>query len=290
MAPLISVIVPVYNQVETLGRSLKSLQLLDYPASNFEIIVIDNGCTDGSSEILRRENGIRLINELRRGAYAARNAGLRFAKGEIVAFTDPDCLVEPNWLTEISAAFYDPGTRVLLGNRRPAKDYGAVALLADYESQKDEYVLSSIDALKYYGYTNNMAVRKEVFAAIGVFPEVLRGGDTVFVQKVVERFGCGSVNFNPSMKVCHLEIDAIAPYMEKVFIYGRSHQRNQAMIKSSPLSYRDRLNIYKRTIAGRKLKFPAAIALFALLTAGLVAWLIGRLTAFVYKSSPKSVV
>ena len=97
-----SVIVPVFNGADTIGECLASLLALDYPPSGFEIVVVDNGSTDGTAAVVAGLGGrVRLLHEPVRGASAARNRGVRAARGRLVAFTDADCAVEPHWLARL---------------------------------------------------------------------------------------------------------------------------------------------------------------------------------------------
>ena len=102
--PFISVIVPVWNREKDIAESLESLQQLDYPS--FEIIAVDNGSTDRTREIISRYP-VQLAEQARTGAYAARNKGIELAKGEIVAFTDSDCVVDRGWLKNLADCYSD---------------------------------------------------------------------------------------------------------------------------------------------------------------------------------------
>jgi glycosyltransferase involved in cell wall biosynthesis len=165
----ISVIVPVYNSGQFLEKVLQALRNQDYPRDRYELIFVDNGSSDNSVEILEKQSDIQLLSERERGSYAARNAGIALACGEILAFTDSDCFPEPGWLSVIDSAFEDEGTKLILGRRIPAGDNPWIGMSAEYENLKAEMICQSEDPSVYFGYTNNMAVRKEVMDQLGPF-------------------------------------------------------------------------------------------------------------------------
>ena len=102
----VSIVVPTINRKDSLRRCLKSLYKLDYPASQFEIIVVDNGSTDGTTEMIHKEfPRVKLIIEKRKNSCYARNAGWKKASNQIVAFTDDDCIVDPCWLRVLVSGF-----------------------------------------------------------------------------------------------------------------------------------------------------------------------------------------
>ena len=97
--PDVSVIVPVYNRAKVIRPCLDSILAVDYPVDRLELIVVDNASTDDTPRVLEQYAArIRIIREAKRGPAAARNAGLRVARGEVAAFTDSDCQVEQSWL------------------------------------------------------------------------------------------------------------------------------------------------------------------------------------------------
>ena len=185
-----SVIVPVYNTAKHLHRCLEGLHALDYPVEEYEILMVDNNSTDESARILAADKGIRVLKEAKQGSYAARNRAIREAKGSILAFLDSDCIPDPGWLRSIEKAFADPDAHILLGLRKPANKNLTSALLSAYEAKKDELVFNSRSPELYYGFTNNMAVRKSTFDTYGPFVERPRGSDTIFVRRVVDGEGC----------------------------------------------------------------------------------------------------
>ncbi len=110
--PKVSVVIPAYNAEKTIGPLLDSLLAMDYP--EYEVIVVNDGSKDGTKEIVQRYP-VRLIDQRNRGASAARDAGLRAAEGEIVAYADSDVKVERGWLKNLVKPFEDPDVAATTG-------------------------------------------------------------------------------------------------------------------------------------------------------------------------------
>ena len=130
--PLVTVIVPVYNTARYLDACLGSLRELRYP--NAEILLVDDGSTDGSGEICRRyaamDSRFRVIHEENSGVSAARNAGLAQAKGAYIQFVDSDDTVAPDMTGNLVEAMETGCEMAACGyvecrqDAREQKDYG----------------------------------------------------------------------------------------------------------------------------------------------------------------------
>jgi len=106
--PRVSVIVPAYNEEETIGETLRSLLKLDYPKDKLEIIVVNDGSTDRTEEIVKsfERYGVKLLNQKNMGKGACLNRGLKIAKGEFIACLDADSFVERDTLKNMIRHFY----------------------------------------------------------------------------------------------------------------------------------------------------------------------------------------
>src|SRR4051812_33839695 len=93
---LVSVIIPCYNQARFLGQAIESVSRQDYP--QFEVIVVDDGSTDDTSEVAARYPGVRVIRQKQLGISAARNRGLRESTGSYLVFLDSDDRLLPHAL------------------------------------------------------------------------------------------------------------------------------------------------------------------------------------------------
>lgn len=95
----VSVIIPAFNEEKYLLDTILAIKANDFPVSDYEIIVVNNGSTDRTADIAR-DAGAMIINSDRKFVGAARNLGARQAKGEILAFLDADCIPAEDWLRE----------------------------------------------------------------------------------------------------------------------------------------------------------------------------------------------
>jgi glycosyltransferase involved in cell wall biosynthesis len=252
----VSVIVPMYNAERYLAVCLDGLVSQDYPSSDYEILLVDNQSTDRSVEIGRRYQRVTLLSEPAPGAYLARNLGIKAARGEILAFTDPDC-----------------------GRRLPARRSFLLASIGDYENTKDRFVMEADDPELYYGYTSNMAVRRYLFDRLGLFLDLPRGADALFVRQVAEERSCARIRYLASAVVTHLELDRVSVYYKKVFLYGRHRRRANSILRTRPLNLVERMEIYRRTVTAGRYSLVQSAFLLGALGLGSLAWFVGSATA-----------
>lgn len=271
-----SIIVPVFNTSAYLERCIEALRSLDYPSSEYEILLVDNNSTDRSGEILSKSTGVRVFKESKQGSYAARNHAVREAKGEFLAFTDSDCMPHRNWLRVIERVFEDPKRQIVLGTRLSESPNRLVRLIAEYESKKSERVFQSDSTDVYHGFTNNMGVRRSTFDQFGPFDEILRGADTLFTRRVVKSLGCEAVCYDTAMQVIHAELDSLSSYYNKMYTYGRTRgQRN--VLEMRPLNARERLESLRDCLREGRYSLPETVLYVPLLLGGIVAWNFGEL-------------
>lgn len=270
-----SIITPVYNTSAYLERCINALKEIDFPADEYEILAVDNNSTDGSLEILSKFDGIRVLRESKQGSYAARNRAVRESRGEFLAFTDSDCMPLPNWLKSIEGALKDPARQIVMGPRLSESTRRSVRLLAAYESKKDELVFQSSSPDVYYGFTNNMGVRKSAFDRCGPFEERPRGADTIFVRRVVNTYGCAAVCYDKQMQVRHGELDSIKSYYNKMYTYGKSRQLYQHIMKTRPLTTQERINALRACVREGKYTWSESVFFGSLLVGGVLAWNLG---------------
>lgn len=276
----ISVVVPFYNAEKHIEECVKGLLAQSYPSTRYEIIMVDNNSTDNSAEIVKKYPRIRLLAEPKQGSYAARNQGVAAAKGTIIAFTDADCVPSPDWLQNILAAMRSPEVEIIQGGRLYAVESPALLMLAAYEAERAAYTFSGESSGLYYGYTNNMAARRGLLDRCGPFLEVLRGADSIFVNKVIEDYSGKVIRYVPEARIRHLEITSVWNYLRKKIIYGRNLQRNYSIRKRThrPLDFSDRSLILRRTIQRKRYSLLQSLCLILLVSIGMLSFSFGRLS------------
>ena len=172
----VSVIVPTYRDWDRLGLLLASLERQDFPADGFEVIVVNNDPDAPPPATLRLPPNARMLTEARKGSYAARNAGLAAARGEIVLFTDSDCVADRGWVRE-AARFLDMHPEAgRFGGRidvaRSARPGVADVYEAAFAFPQEKYVAAG------WAPTANMGTWARVLATVGPFDDAhYSGGD-----------------------------------------------------------------------------------------------------------------
>jgi glycosyltransferase involved in cell wall biosynthesis len=167
--PYISVIVPVYNGTHYLDRCLDAILASGYP--NYELILVDDASTDGSGEI-GRAKGATVIRQSRQGGpAAARNAGARCARGDILLFIDADVVVQPTTLERVAANFLQqPEIAAVFGSYDDSPM--APNFLSQYKNLCHHFVHqhASTDASTFWAGCG--AVRRSVFFEVDGFNEL----------------------------------------------------------------------------------------------------------------------
>jgi glycosyltransferase involved in cell wall biosynthesis len=199
--PPIDVIIPVWNRPEEIATCLAAIARQTYPRELTHVYVVDNGSTDETPEVVRSFPWANLVFEPQPGSYSARNAGLRASVSPYVAFTDSDCLPEPDWLASGVAALLDnPGVGVVGGHIRLFQSaVDAEARVAHFEQL---YALNQQRMTAGNGcMTANWFSPRTVLEEAGGFDERLKStADSELSQRIGRHF---PVIFAPEAVVAH---------------------------------------------------------------------------------------
>jgi GT2 family glycosyltransferase/sugar lactone lactonase YvrE len=215
--PKVSVVICAYNAADTLEDCLNSVERLTYP--NYEIIVVNDGSRDPTSEIAHNHPRVRVIDIPNRGLSAARNVGLAAANGEIVAYTDADVRVDRDWLTFLTQPFLISDVVASGGpNVVPPDDPPVAQCIARAPGGPTHVLLD--DRIAEHVPGCNMAFRRDALLAIGGFnPIYLRAGDDVDVCWRLQGRG-GKIGFASSALVWHRHRASIKAYWRQQVGYG----------------------------------------------------------------------
>jgi len=223
--PSVSVIIPVRNGEPTIEPLLESLQRLDYDRNKVEVVVVDGNSTDRTGDIVKKYP-VKLINEKREGLNAARNTGMRNSDGEIIAFTDCDCIVPSNWIKKIVENFKDPQVGCVGGSAKGHDDdfisqYADNSIIPLMPFFKKRERLDMIKLFLHHPAGCNMAFSRKAFEEVGCFDESIRYGfdDVEFVERVCKA-GYKMV-LDPNVRVWHKHRSTLKEFLKQNFSYGR---------------------------------------------------------------------
>ncbi len=178
LRPKVSIIIPTYNNVRYIGQAVASALVQTYPS--FEVIVIDDGSTDGTREVLSIwRNRIRYVWQENQGVSAARNHGLRLARGEYIVFLDGDDLLRPSKLAlQADVLDAEPDVSVVhSGWRRMADDGRFLETICPWENAPNLDLKSWL--LWKPAFLGAMMFRRRQLVEIGGFDESLRQAEDV---------------------------------------------------------------------------------------------------------------
>jgi len=226
----VSVIVPARNTASVIGPCVRSL-LNQAP----EIIVVDDGSEDRTAEEAEQA-GARVFRQGPRGPAAARNLGARHARGQILLFTDADCLASPAWVERMMEPFQDPTVSGVKGAYE-TKQIGWVPQMAQVEFEDRYRLLQSTPNIDMVD-THAAGFRKEVFLRHGGFDEsfgVASNEDTEFSYRLAE--AGERLVFQPKAVVFHGHPKNLWEYSKKK--YGRGYWRMKAYAQHPDRVFKD---------------------------------------------------
>lgn len=227
---LASVVIATFNRRALLLRQLNALLSQDLPVSNYEVIVVNDGSSDGTIEMVHKLQAVHsnliLVNLHNSGPASARNAGARIARGRVLAFTDDDCVATPGWLHQILSPFDDPSVVVVQG--RTTTDSPRITPLTHQIE-----VLSLSSAVP----TCNAAYRKDVFLARGGFDVRFRFAHNEDADLAWRIESSGKIAFEPGAQMQHPpRPDPIGKHLG----WGRHLESEFALYCMHPDLYRQR--------------------------------------------------
>lgn len=226
--PKVSIITPTYNNKDYLKATLMSIESLEYPKDRYEVIIADDGSTDGTREMVAEIKDkfsypLKYYRQENKGPGVARNLGISKARGELYAFVDSDCRVQKDWLHNLARYFIEEDVGVV----------GAPVIAYDKDlffSKCVDYSMNSligtgglrrgkgVRLAKYYPRSGNMAVSKKAIDKVGGFKQSYYGED-VELSFRIKKAGF-SIRYAPDAFVWHTEKTNLLSFTKQVFNKG----------------------------------------------------------------------
>jgi len=219
----VSIIIPTYNRFDFIIKTLKSVEELNYPKENYEVIIVDDGSTDGTKDYMisySETTGLNFsyIYQNNSGPATARNVGWKNAKGKFIAFTDSDCIVDKNWLNELINGFT---SEIIAGVGGSAQGVGN-DIFSRYFAQTGMYSTRLINGTVTYLLTLNACYRKDILQKFNGFNEGFKqpGGEDPDLSFRIRKKGY-QLNYNPNAIVYHHHKSNFISFIKTFRNYGK---------------------------------------------------------------------
>ena len=244
---MLSVVVATYNRSAKLEALLRALSACSFDSAQCEVLVVDNNSSDRTKEVITnfqawKQPIFKYLLETRRGKSNALNTGIKSAKGEILAFTDDDCIPSTNWIDSIVREFETDSHLAVLGGRVELYDKEDIAATLSLCDDRIE-IARGVQVIKNPPIIGaNMAFRRSFLDRIGEFDPLLGPGARCGIAEDVEilyRFHQGGfkIVYSPNVKVLHNhgrknESDDLA--LSRQYAMGRGGLYCKHLLKADP--------------------------------------------------------
>lgn len=231
--PVVSLITGTYNAGDRIQTLLESLEKVEStPEIPWEVIIVDNNSTDDTPDVIQDYVSksivrIKFLRETKQGVSRARNKGIRHAKGEILAFVDQDCVLDPSWLLAVVREFRSCPELSMIGGRLELFDARDKPISIRTATDREAISITSGNLGAIPGC--NMAVRRSVFDAVGLYDARLGPGAPVPIGEDIDliyriaRKGF-RIEYTPDVLVYHnhgRRTDAAYKATWKLYVIGK---------------------------------------------------------------------
>jgi len=254
----VSIVIPTYNRKETLQQTLKALFNQSYPKDKYEIIVVDDGSTDGTEEMIdelinKSPCKLKYLHQKNQGPAVARNNSIKSSEGKIILFTDDDCVPEIDWISK-HVKWYEKDI-IGVGGLLISKNETLLDKM-DYYRYKEQYVDRKLVYNPILLGTANCSYKREILAEVGGFDESFPfpGGEDGDLATRILRFGKTVVD--PNIIVYHLRKNELS--MSKIkqwfrngrgdLLYRRKHGALRCYQLAVPLVTAGKTFIYAKNV------------------------------------------
>lgn len=218
-----SVIIPCYNSTKYIFDCLSSV-VSQKTSFSYEVIVVDSSEEDITPQIREKFPQVKTIHlEKRAFPGTARNAGVKNSQGEVIIFTDSDCVVAEDWVEKLVRC-QKSGMRVVGGsvcNGTPNNLIGT----SEYIMEMNEFLPKRPRGTLAYLITANISIHREIFKEFGYLEDSIKGSDTLFARKLY--LAGEPIYFDPTIKVFHRNRTRLKQYLRNRFDLGRGSARNR---------------------------------------------------------------
>jgi len=246
VASRLSVIIPVKHDLR-LVRCLAALAGQTLEPDRFDVLVVDNAA-DGSAASMAASAGVGYLRHADGGSYAARSAGAAHASGDVLVFTDADCVPAATWLASIAGLFDDAAREVVIGPSSSTVESVVAAWVQDVDEARWRRVAAS-PAVAFCD-TRNLAIRRSVLEAVPFDPSFRQAGD---VDLGIRLHKAGhAITPEPSLRLRHDHPQTLWAVLRRAVRRGRGLARLDAKhgLTDAPMGQRP------LSFAGRDLKRP----------------------------------
>ena len=267
MLEKVSIVIPAFNAEKTIAQTIRACQAQDYSPVP-DIIVIDDGSTDRTGECVMAHPDVRYARQNNAGPAQARNAGAALAAGDVICFTDADCIPHPDWVRSLMQHFFDLSVGAVMGSYGIANPQKWLAR-AVYQEIVFRHQRMPLFPKVFGSY--NVAIRRDVFNEAGGFNgEYLHasGEDNDLSYRILSRGY--KIFFAKNALVDHHHPETVSKYLREQYRHGfwrfKMYRTHPAMMKGDDYTFwKDPLEI---------------ILSYALLGALLSGWWLGHSNIF----------
>jgi glycosyltransferase involved in cell wall biosynthesis len=284
--PAVTIVTPTYNRRSSLDRLLGGLRAQCFPPDQFELVVVDDGSTDGTLEYLRTVEmpfNLRVFQQVHAGPAEARNLGVTQARGRLVLFLDDDVLPDPALIGEHVATHAAATDLVVIGPMSPPSWPRPAWIRWDEETLQQQYramLEGKWACTPRQFYTANASVGRDRFLQSGGFDGRFKRAEDVELAFRLQDRGA-RFTFNPRAEILHFASRTFAAWRRTPYQYGRydvimQRDKSQQVLDNACVEFHDRHPLNRlviRACLGQPLLGQATLA--ALSTAVLAADKVG---------------
>lgn len=196
--PKVTIVTPTWNRGKQLEESVRNFKNLDYPQNKIEIIFVNDCSTDDTAQVGKilstKYSNVKMLKTPKNsGPAAARNVGIKNAKGEYLFFTDDDCIVPPHWISAyLSVYFNHKEVAGVSGNVIPPKKnfFAFIDYLLNkfvLKTRRKDILIGGVECPG--GFTGNVSYRRKVLVEVGMFnPSKRTGEEQDLKQRVCKKY------------------------------------------------------------------------------------------------------